>query len=256
MTKDVFDIPADKLEAETKSSDDNLDALVTAHVGEGKRFKSVGELLKAKLEADETVGARNRELEEYRRRLENSVTLQDFLEEIKGKQSTVPNQSHEEKPNSNNISDNQSKSPVDLEAVKALVKDTIKETSKNQTREQNIAQVQNELIKTYGANNLAAKLANKAEELGLTKEQMNELAASSPKAFINLFAPAKSTDFGSLPPSSNRAGSLSDVPNNGGVKTYKQWQDLKRTNKDEYFSTRSTEMRMADAKKLGTRYFE
>lgn len=74
---------------------------------------------------------------------------------------------------------------VDENAIAALVQRTLAETQQKTTREQNLSTVVKKLQERFGAE-ADVKFYSKAQELGFTKAEINDLAAKSPAAVFQL----------------------------------------------------------------------
>lgn len=75
---------------------------------------------------------------------------------------------------------------IDEASIAALVERTLTENQKKAVREQNLSNVVRTLEEKFGTE-ASEKFYSKAQELGLSKAEMNELAAKSPIAVVQLF---------------------------------------------------------------------
>lgn len=159
-------------ETTTEKQGNPLDVLV----GEDKKFKSVEDLAKGKLEADSFIEQLKQEklqvqeeLDRLRGQAKEGATVKELLEEVR-------NAKTKDDSEETNLTEN------DLEEkVKRILQgESVKATAK-QNREQG-----NKLVlDKFGGNVEAAKayLAERAAELGTTPAKLAELSEASPKLF-------------------------------------------------------------------------
>lgn len=145
----------------------------------------------------------------------------------------------------------ESPSAISQDAVAKLVKEQVNSFHTEQTRASNLSRVDNQLQELYGSVELAGKeLVKKANELGLSLEQIKDLAETAPSAVLSWF---------SKPTTPNSASSFS-TRNTEAVTgmaasvtegSYAWWQELKKSDPRKYFSPEMTRRRMSDAERLG-----
>lgn len=169
---DVFDTNDQGGESEKKSA---LDALV----GEGKKFATVEDLAAGKMEADqfiEQLKNENLTVREQITKLEESKDQTGKIEELLKAVREAKQDSEE---------GNQSVSEDDLsKKIKEIMQGVSAEATAKQNRE-----LGNKLVLAKAEGNVeAAKalLADRAKELGMSKDSLRELSESSPSAFAKL----------------------------------------------------------------------
>lgn len=145
--------------------------------GVGTKYKTPEDLAKGKVFADEHINRLEGELGELKTVLSEVVghlkttnNSQAVLEEIK--------QLKAQKENTN--------SSIGDADLKQLVMNVLNETSTEQKAKTNLAQANSVLNSKFGAD-AKVKVAEKAQELGVSPSWLTDMAASSPTAFLKLF---------------------------------------------------------------------
>lgn len=179
-------------QTETKTTDTQVEAQVDDSplsnlVGEGKKFKTVDDLAKGKLESDAFITKIQSENKELR---DLVVKLSDKVDKVEKKQILFGNLNSNDDEHSNNddttsnastttSATNQTQAGLGEDDVLRLVER--REVQK--TRENNVRTVNQALVKEFGAE---AKnvVAAKAAELGLPVEYLFNMAEASPNAFF------------------------------------------------------------------------
>lgn len=153
---------------------------LTDLVGEGKKFKTVEDLAKSKVEADtfiETLKAeRLAEKEEVARLRAELLTAKSVEEQIKALSAT------KEKP----IPNAQTELPVTAPNLSEAIRAELESQNRNRTLSQNVQTVTDKLIEVYGSEQKANEVVKaKATELGVSTKFLLDTAAASPNAFYN-----------------------------------------------------------------------
>lgn len=156
--------------------DDNipLDALV----GEGKKYKTPDDIAKAIVHKDRHIANLEREARELREKSGTSRTVEEILSALKNN----PNSNPVEKPLDANEGANPALRPEDL--VSKVVQE-LENRKAVDAAKSNMKQVQDKLVELYGRG-YPAKLAEMADEKGIPRETLEELAQKSPKGFFNI----------------------------------------------------------------------
>jgi hypothetical protein len=187
-------------------------------VGEGKKFRSVEDLAKGKLEADRFIEQLLRE------KAEQQETLTKLTTEAQVQQSIS-----QETPLTN------TKSKVgESPDIKALVQQTITELFAERETQNNVVEVNKKLQSTFG-DRAADIVAQRASELNVGVEFLRSVAAKSPTAFYKLLDTT-----GAAQPSGSVAQSTVTTPSGSGdTKTSRTWADymaMKKANPKLYHS--------------------
>ena len=183
MADDVFDAADQSGEQEGNQQDNPLEALV----GEGKKFKTVEELARGKIEADAFIEKLKEENHMALEELEKVQGSKDDSAKVADLIAAVKEAAQQQDPDGNN-----QMSEEDLsEKIREIMRgETAKETAKR-NRDKG-----NELVlRKVGGDVEAAKLfvAERARELGLTPAKLAELSEISPDAFAKLIDAKSST---------------------------------------------------------------
>ena len=168
----------DELFNQNNSSEGNpLEELV----GEGKKFATVEDMAKGKLEADRHIERLNAELAAKE---ETTSKLNELLEAVKsrGANPTIADPD----PTPGSTDGKEPTSTFNPEDIEALVSKKLEQASKEAQRNRNTKEVADALTKAYGEKSRDV-VATRMSELDMTPDQVTELAASNPKAFSNLF---------------------------------------------------------------------
>jgi hypothetical protein len=245
MSEDVLSPQPDQ-NAAPDSSDDILASLV----GPDKKFKTVADLAKGKLQADSHISQIEREnadlrkaLETYEEQLKKQRTLEELLEAMKSSKATDGN------PQS-----------LDLDTVTQLVRNVTKEEREAATREANRAKVNAAILETAGGDAAKARalVAQRAKELGLTTEYFRNLSETSPQAALALInASTKSGTSTSIKPDVNTEAVRQPL-RDSDPKPNSYYMELRRKmGTAKFYADYNLVRRMyADADKLGDAFLD
>lgn len=214
-----------------------------ALVGDGKKFKSNEDLAKGKLESDRFIEKLQNEMQELRTELSSRLTVEQLMTQLSAK-SQGDEDGNRGNPPQSPQNDTQTNAQLTEEAVARLVQQELNR-HQNKTREQaNTAVVVQKLKESYGDNYVSAMQA-RLDELGISKEAAIQLAATMPKAYIELVTKSQPTQ-SRLPNQSPPRNHFTSAP----APTFKGWnhfEQMRKTNPNEYFkpSTQNEIMRLA-----------
>lgn len=210
-------------------------------VGEGKKFKSVEDLARAKLEADSFIEKIKAENEELRREVtstrpvDRTQEILDRMENLFTKPVTPPVAPQE---------------PERTE-VKGLttkdVEELLVQRERQATAERNLNTVKQKLQEVYGEK-YGDALKSMAEKNGLTSGYIDQLAASAPQVVLNLMAQQKPDGLFTPPRSAVQPGF---TPTAGPHKPRSWYNQLKGSDRAKYFSKEVQLQMYTDAMTLG-----
>lgn len=220
-------------------------------VGEGKKYKTQDDLAKtvghqhnhiARIEKE------NAELRKLREQNDRTARLEEMLAQLL--QSNKP--SNEEQPNRE---ENKTQTPALTEnEIEAKIESLLGKKTQEQVRTQNLRSVRDELVKVFG-NSYTTVVAEKAEELGLSKEDVDDLASRNPKLFFKTF---DVTSQNKVQPEPKINGTVrppeGSVFSDSDAKPRSYYVNLKRTDPEAY--KRSMMQMDRDALKLGDAFFD
>lgn len=140
-------------------------------VGEGKKYASAEDALRSVPHAQEHIKTLEAEMAQLKEELSTRKTTQELLDEIKSGVKPAENTTQE-------VGLNQ-------DTVMELVNNTLKQNEQKKIAEANASQVAKSFNDKYGAN--AESVYNSlANDLNLTPQKLNELAATSPNLVLRL----------------------------------------------------------------------
>lgn len=240
---DVFEAP---------NQTTNTEDVITTLVGEGKKFKSVEDLAKGKLQADSHIAkieAENRDLrkavEDLKTQSNQQVALTELVEALKNKQSTDGNPQ-----------------ALDLEQLTGIVRNVNKEERENQIRTANRNRVNEEILKIAGGDVGKAReiVTQRASELGLDLDTIRSLSERSPSAILAILN-VTSNQSKNDPPPATKAGVNTQALFNGNTtdaKPNSYYSELRRKMgvAKFYADTKLQAKMFADAEKLGDKFFQ
>lgn len=234
---------------------ENVDDPFAALVGEGKKYKNEQDLAKSVLHKESHIQRIERENAEMRdliakndrtARLEEMMT--QLLQKNSAPSSDTPPQVREELPV--NVNKNLSDDDIETKLEQLFTKKTVE-----QTRKANLSVVKDRLVEAYG-DNFADVVKQKASELGLEENEINDLASRNPKLFFKTFdvqtSPTKTA------PVTVRNALNTSIPNvtSDGPKPRSHYLNIKRKDPAAYYQPAVQRQMEADALKLGATFFD
>jgi hypothetical protein len=142
-------------------------------VGEGKKFQSPEDLAKGKMEADQFIEQLKQEQAELREELSKRLTSEEVLEKIR------ENNQQQGQSQGDNTSPQLSE-----ERLSELVKNTLESTRTEETKQNNVQSVDQQLVNQFG-DKAGEWLNTKSQELGVSIAFLQDVASTSPAAFFN-----------------------------------------------------------------------
>lgn len=202
---------------------------VASLVGEGKKFATVEDMARGKLEADAYIEKLTAEIQSKE---DTNSKMNELLEAIKSRGAATTPAAQDPTPGSTDGKEHTSTfNPEDIEA---LVLAKLEEKSANDMRLNNSRSVLDALTKAYGEK--AQEVVNsRSRELDMTEAQVNELAATNPKAFSDLFL-STSSNQGSFNFEGTRRAPESKPASTG--KGWSHFRELKKKSPSQFHSPR------------------
>lgn len=236
----------------TDHVDENKDYLAEL-VGEEKKFKSPQDLARSKVEADRFIDQLKGELQGLREELNAKMKLEDLLTKME----TVS-----QKPPSSEVPPNreEGKTALTPEELEAILDSKLNEREQSRIQAANIQEAKRVLSSSLG-NDYAVKLDDKARSLGISREFLDNLAKTQPKALFKLLDvdPTANTNHQSResifsPPSSGvRSEGFKPQSND---KTQSYYESLRKADAKSYWSPSVQNQMHKDAMRLGERFFD
>lgn len=216
-------------------------------VGEGKKYATNELLAVSRIHADQFIEQLKKEAQELRNELSSRLTVEQLMTKLsadKGQTNDDGNRANNAPPpNQENLIQTQQ---LTEDAVAKLVQAELSK-HQNKSREQaNTAVVVQKLKESYGDSYVSVMQA-RLDELGISKEAAVQMAATMPKAYLELVTKQAPTQHipNQTPPRSNNVTSV--IPSQPSFKGWSHFEKLRRTNPNEYFkpSTQNEMMRLS-----------
>lgn len=150
-------------------------------VGEGKKFATIEDLAKGKLESDKFIDQLQTEAKGLRTQLSEAeaqaakaATLDEVLQKLK--------------PETDSSVDASNQSALNTDELRDMVSSIVTETEQQKRRATNRETANNNLVQRFHGDSAKAKefVNNRAKELGLSLEQLGDMSEHSPQAFATL----------------------------------------------------------------------
>lgn len=211
-----------------------------AHYTKDGKAPDLTEIAKGKYHADQHIARLEQEQANLRKELDKRLTYEEVIAKIEAAKTPSKSEARTEKSDEEQANEkpHTPSNDLDLSKVEELMRKTYQQESVKAQQAKNIEQIKDTLVKTWGAGYERA-LSQKAEELGLSKEYMDNLAASSPKAFLALVGvqdTPRASPSSSLPPQTRVEGRPGN--DRSGVKNMSYYNKLMLTDPREYWTPR------------------
>jgi hypothetical protein len=239
--------PSGQPEEATPTTESFLNKLVTER---GEKWSDPEVIAKGKLEADAHIANLERQLAEMREDLSKSDYSKQLLDALQNKAgNTNPEPAMAQDKIGDTAAQDTTGDGVDVES---LVEKTLAKREQEAKVAQNVQMVQEALTASFGSEALNTVKA-RADELGMTLEAMEEMAKTSPKAFITLVGgapqPQRNADL------SSSKNTVADF-NTAGKKNWDYYQNLRRTNPNQYYSPKVQNEMMKSHSELGDKFYQ
>lgn len=216
--------------------------------------KPAEDVLKAKVEADLHIKVLEREKAELRQmylekseELQAKAKLEEYIDQLKG----IPNRDNlQTPPAGNEVEDSHKFDPREIES---LLDKKFSDYEKQKQETENYHKVENKLRERYG-DNFAIVLKDQQALLGLSTEEINNLAKRSPEAFFRMVGlnDSKNNSFQAPPRTNQRNDSYAPRVQR---RDYNYYQELKKTNPKLYLDPKIALQMEKDAQELGDSFF-
>lgn len=200
-------------------------------VGEGKKFKSIDDLAKSKVEADRFIDKLKSENDALRKLVKDSERTTHMTSAIERLLASVTKSEDE----SSNQPAAPSPAPVttpDVTAKAISAEDVVKivhAVEEQRRMAANEQQALGNLSKKYG-DKADEVLASRAAELGMDKGMLVDMARRNPKAFSRLIGEDSQTNVtGANVSPRNSAAVIGNIPGNSNVRNAAYYENLKKT---------------------------
>ncbi len=245
----------DSLLANDEPTIDPAKDYVPELVGEGKKFKTLQDLARGKVEADLFIETKNRQFDELskdylelRKRYEAVPKLEELVDKLTSQQNTNTNSDHTP------AKVDMDKPAYDPEQLDSLLNDKLQKHEASKRQAANLQEVQAKLEERFGKD-YKSVLKAQTQNLGLTEDQINDLARTAPKAFFNtlgLNEVRKEDGFLSPPRSERRSDSFAPRTEK---RTYSYYQNMRKSDPAAWLSAKTHNQMIEDIKEQGEEAF-
>lgn len=227
----------------TNTESEASDYSINQWVGEGKKYRSEADFVKAMYHAQDHIKRLEDENRTHREKLEKAKGVDDLLNAINKPQSQPQGVYVSEE-------DNLSSKPLDQKALK----DSFAKFRDEERQQENIKTVTDTMKKLYG--DKAGDMLTKAvQDTGLDVQTLQAMAAKSPSAVLKLLGvDSKAPNTGFIGAGSINTAGLKSQQSDTRDSTY--WTTMRKNDPKSYYSPQMTSQRMNDAAMLGDRYFK
>jgi hypothetical protein len=211
---------------QNNTSSNNLSDKVSELVGEGKKYATEAEALNALVHAQTHISTIETENQTLREKLDNAKKVEDVLSKLDAQVDNATTNTQQEVD------------PVDIDA---LLEEKLTLREKQAVQINNKNSVNSKMVEMFG-DKAQDQMLTKANELGMTVEQMQATAENSPNAFLAWFkAPVTQTNQQSIDSEIN----TTDFQSNEEVKvdTYAYFEKMRKENPTQYYDPK-TQYRM------------
>lgn len=229
-------------------------AEVTTKFKTDKGELDVAALAKGKLEADRFIERLTKEQDALRQDLNSRAQLEELIQDLRKAREDASKTPLQEAPKGSG-QPNAPETALTVEAVKELFKEELSQTQKQVLAQRNIDIAEAELAKQWGAST-RSKLETRAAELDVSLDFLKGLAASKPKAFLEMVGakpPVQVNTQDYAPPSTRDNPAHREQPK-GRTKSY--YDKMRKENPTEYWSVRIQGQEDRDALAQGEAFFD
>jgi DNA polymerase III alpha subunit (gram-positive type) len=251
QTTDGSQATESAFETETQPQDSFLNKLVET---KGEQWSDPEVLAKGKLEADTYISTLESQLKELKEDLGKQDYAKSLLEQLQNRATDTTNVNTEVQSNNNNTSGTEAGNTTpDLSenTLKSLVEQTLTEREKQSTAKQNIDSVNQQLEQMYGTE-AKVEIEKKAQALGMPVSRLQDIATESPTAFFTLIGEQR-RDTQPMVTGTIRTEGV-NMQSGNQERNWDYYQNLRRTNKNLYYSPKVQQSLLEDRKRLGNRF--
>jgi len=229
-------------------------------VGEDKKYKTVDDLAQSKAEADAFIERLKLEkqgvMEELEKYSQTDRKLDEVLDQLAKRQEQSAGESTPGIQTPAEPTQTTENSQFDISDVEKLVGDLLTKENRKTTENTNLDFVAQELNKEWG-NEAQYRLQKRAEELGESLSNLQEIAKTKPKLFLELVKPRAGEAVPSTPSVPNSSVDQSKVlGNSSNEKNYAYYEKIRKESPEKYFSSIIQNEMFTQAKEMGDKFYE
>jgi hypothetical protein len=215
---------------------------VAEMIGEGKPYADQAAATKALYHKEQHIKKLESEAEAYRQRLQQAVTLEEFMTQMKTEKQQLDSRPQIDPK----VANEPASDPTDI--IKT-VDERVNALKEKERRVANAAKVKQELTKRFGQT-YETSLRQRVADLGMTDKEANDLAQIRPDAFLAMVGAPQKAAADVVPPSGVRG-----VTAPSGKK-FRDYQKVYRDNPRMYES-KSFQLEMhREAKRQGPSFYD
>jgi hypothetical protein len=217
-----------KTDVNNGTSGDPTTGPLAVLVGEGRKYRTVEDLAKAYMSADDFIERIKGENASLREQLGKAKTIDEVLERLKAEPSAA-SQDKDDKPTPSGLS---------VQDVRQIVSDTLTGVESARAREGNLRKADAEMKKLFGEK--AAAVFEKEASTPAMRKALMDLASVSPDKFIALFVPKNNSGTSIETNTSVNTAALSGdmASGRGADPSCKEYYDnLRRKEPAKYYSS-------------------
>jgi len=207
MTNDIFNKEGEATSKPATPPTGGDDKPSFDFIGEGKKYATTDDALKSIPFAQQHIATIEKENAELKKRLDDSSKLDEVLDALKSSGDTGMGQE--------DVTE-QTGQPDIKETIRTVLR---QEQIENVARE-NVAVVDSKMKEIYGADKAAGVVEDKANSLGLTVEDLQQIASRSPTAFFEMFQTKEGDTTNSIEPEKNTQTTTSDDVKEGTQESF------------------------------------
>lgn len=228
--------------------DDSID-YVNELVGEGRKFKTVSDMAKGKVLADQYIEDLKRKLDAANQELNKRQSLEEFKTEIEALRRQAADPAPRIDPPVNTEANK-----VDASNIKSVLDELLTEREARRAAETNLERV-DRVFKEQLGDQAKIALQNKAKELGMSVQDLKAIAVRSPDALFRLvgLTDAPRQPVAPAVPQST-VGIRSNAPV-GGARGASYYERLRQSDPKKYFTYEIEKQMTFDMQTLGIEKF-
>ena len=231
-------------------------------VGEGKKFNSVKDLARAKLESDLFIAQQQREAAELREELQRRKTVEEALATLQNTNNSSNSQESFNQPNGNSAADSVA---LNEEQMKQLIRESVAttiETERTATLAQRNVDLVKQTLESAWGKEFPLKLKQTAADMGVSEDFIMNMAKSQPKVLFKLVGVQEGTQrapeqslFNPSGVGINTAALASNRRSIPEQESYSYWQKVRKEDPSLYHSPKAAMARFEAAKKHGEAFY-
>ena len=221
----------------------------------GEQWKDAEVIAKGKLEADRYIEELKRKNEELLEASTRNSKVDELIELVRQQTKGKSTDSRPDDEATGGASSPDRTGPeLTNEQIKALVEEQLKEYDSTRSRQSNLEFVEKEISKLYGESSKAV-VRNTADEIGVSIEDLEEMAAKNPKLLLKLVS---SNHPGPNSPTYSSGSNVRSeaVRRNAPGRNFEYYQKLRRENRSKYNSTEVQKQMLQDRLEMGDKFYK